>query len=145
MGVRVWGVVEDRLVELRVEPAHGDLWIAIEGLPEGRARTTRDRVRAAMVNCGLVLESPRLTVRLEPAVHGSMTSRLDLPIALAVLAHVGVIGADVRWILATGRLGLDGRVYALGIIDRPTLADVVETVCQTRVVGFERMFERFET
>lgn len=145
MDVRVWGVVDDRLIEVRAEPLGGSAGIRIDGLPEGRTRTTRDRVRAALVNSALVPEFPPVTVRLAPAVRGPTTSDLDLPIALAVLVHAGVVRVDVRWILATGRLGLDGAVHAPDLPDRPTLADVVETLCRTRVLGSEHMFESFRT
>lgn len=143
MDVRVWGVVDDRLIEVRSEALEGSAEIRIEGLPEGRTRTTRDRVRAALVNSSLVPEVPPLSVRLEPAVRGPTTSDLDLPIALAVLVHVGVVHADVRWVLATGRLGLDGAVQRAELPERPTLADVVGALCRTRVLVFEHMFERF--
>ncbi len=141
MGVRVWGVVEGRLIEPRVEPATSGGWFGIEGLPEDRTRTTADRVRAALVNSGLVREVPPVVIRLEPGVAGGGTSDLDLALALAVLAGVGVVGTGLRWVLATGRLGLDGVVHPHGFGDRPTLADVVGSLCQTPMLGFEHMFD----
>jgi predicted ATPase with chaperone activity len=138
--VRVWGAVEDRLIELRVEPVTQDLGIRIVGLPERRTRTTADRVRAALVNSLLVREAPPVMIRLEPAVQSGTVSELDLAIALAALASVGAIGKGLRWILATGRLGLDGAVYATGV-ERLCLPDVVEALCRTPPVESERMFE----
>ncbi len=141
MGVRVWGVVGDRLIELRAEPATSGAGIRVEGLPEERTRTTADRVRAALVNSGLVRDVPPVAIRLEPPVRAGTTSDLDLALALAVLAGVGVIGSGLGWILATGRLGLDGTVHARGLTARTTLAGVVGSLCQTPVLGFEHMFE----
>lgn len=141
MDVRVWGVVEDRLIELRVEPATSAVGIRIEGLPEGRARTTAERVRAALVNSGLVREAPPVSIRLQPGVPAGSTTDLDLALALAVLAGPGMLGTGLRWVLATGRLGLDGTVHAAGLTDRTTLADVVGSLCHTPVIGFEHMFE----
>jgi predicted ATPase with chaperone activity len=141
MGVRVWGVVEDRLVELRAEPAEDQAAFGIIGLPEDRSRTTADRVRAALLNSGLLSEAPPAVVRLEPAVGAGTTSDLDLPIALAALAGMGQIGTGLRWVLASGRLGLDGTVHARELTDRRGLADVVESLCQTRMLGFEHTFE----
>ncbi|MGH2572967.1 MAG: magnesium chelatase domain-containing protein [Actinomycetota bacterium] len=134
MDVRVWGTVEDRLIELRVEPVTEDPGIGIVGLPERRTRSTADRVRAALVNSRLVREAPPVTIRLEPAVQGGTPNDLDLAIALALLASVGAIGKGLRWILATGRLGLDGAVYASGV-GPLSLSEVVETLCRTPVVG----------
>jgi magnesium chelatase family protein len=141
MGVRVWGVVQDRLIEVLVEPAFGVPGIRILGLPENRTRTTAERVRAALFNSGLVEEEPSVAIRLEPALRGRSSSELDLPIALAVLAQVGGTGAMLRWILANGRLGLDGEVLAVGLSDRLSLADVARELCRTPVVESERMFE----
>jgi hypothetical protein len=141
VGVRVWGLVDDRLIELRVERLAGEAGMWILGLSDKRARTTADRVRAALVNSGLVQEAPRLTIRLEPPVLAGTTGDLDLAIALAALAQVGQLGEGLRWILATGRLGLDGTVHAPGLSERTSLADVVGSLCHTPVVGFEHMFE----
>jgi predicted ATPase with chaperone activity len=138
---RVWGVVEDRLVELLAEP---DRAFRVVGLPEDRSRTTADRVRAALLNSGLLREAPLASIRFDPPVATGTTCDLDLPVALATLVWVGLLGRDLRWIFATGRLGLDGAVFARGLAGRVTLGDVVERSCRTRVVGFERMFGRVE-
>jgi hypothetical protein len=58
MAVRVWGEVEDRLVELRFEPAPPGTGLRVEGLAPGRGRTTADRVRAALINAGVLDEAP---------------------------------------------------------------------------------------
>jgi predicted ATPase with chaperone activity len=144
MYVRLWGLVDDRLIELRVERPAGEAGMRILGLSDRRARTTADRVRAALINSGLVQEAPPLTIRLEPPVPAGTTSELDLAIALAALARVGQLGEGLRWVLASGRLGLDGTVHSRGLSDRPSLAVVVESLCHTPVVGFEHMFETEE-
>ncbi len=141
MGVRVWGVVGDRLIELLVEPAASGAGIRIEGLREERARTAADRVRAALLNSRLLGEAPPVTIRLEPPVRAGTTCDLDLALTLAALAGAGALGAGLRWVLATGRLGLDGTVHAQGLQERTTLAEVVGSLCHTPVVGFEHMFE----
>lgn len=140
MKVRVWGALEDRLIEVLVEPASGGPGIQIVGLPENRRHTTADRVRAALVNSELVGEAPSVAIRLEPPVR-RRTSDLDLAIALAALIQAGHVQARLRWILAVGRLGLDGTVHAPGLVDRPSLADIVGALCRTPVVKSEPMFE----
>jgi predicted ATPase with chaperone activity len=135
-------MVDDRLIELRASLRAGDrAGLRIEGLPRDRTRTTADRVRAALVNDGLVQEAPGVTVRVEPAVIAGSGGHLDLPIALSVLLAAGVVGDDLRWVLATGRLGLDGSVIAAGVVGRLTLSDAVGSLCQTPVLGFEQVFE----
>lgn len=124
MGIRVWGVVEDRLIELCAEP-RADGGLVIEGLPPGMARSSGDRVLAALVNCRLVDQTPAVTVRLRPALHGSPRGELDMAIALAVLGHLRVVDASLAWILATARLGLDGRLHAEDLEESLSLVTVV--------------------
>lgn len=109
--VRVWGMVEDRLIELRIEPGDG-CGPTVVGLPHDRVRSTVDRVRAALVNAGIVQEAPGVVVRLDPPLEGGPTWELDLPIAVAWLAARGRVDPGIRWVMATGRLGLDGRVWS---------------------------------
>jgi len=116
VGVRVWGMVEDRLVELRVGPADG-CGPKVVGLPEERVRTTVDRVRAGLVNAGILQEAPDVVVHVDPPLRGAPTWELDLPIAVAWLAARGRVDPGVRWVFATGRLGLDGRVWSEDLED----------------------------
>jgi len=124
MAVRVWGVVEDQLIEIRTEPHPGAAGFRIEGLPRKRGRTTRDRVRAALLNSGLMSVTPSLTIRLDPNVRTGDTSQLDLPIALAVLTQMGNI-IEVPWVFATARLGLDGCVFSPLLSKLPSNVTVV--------------------
>ncbi len=134
MEVRIWGALEGRLIEVSSEPG-GEPGLRVAGVPAERARTTEDRLRAALLNSGVVADVPPVLVRLVPAVEAGATSDLDLPLALAALASARVIGAGFRWMFATGRLGLDGTVHAVGLRGRTTLADVVGSLCQRRAVS----------
>src|SRR5436190_21929215 len=98
VGVRVWGAVGDRLVEVRVAPGPLEVGFRIVGLPRDRARTTADRVRAAMVNSGVAPDVPPSQLLLEPCLAHGPTALLDLPIALAALACVGVVDAGLGWV-----------------------------------------------
>ncbi|HEX8100821.1 MAG TPA: magnesium chelatase domain-containing protein [Actinomycetota bacterium] len=144
MDVRIWGVMDDRLIEVVVaSTADGD-GLVIEGLPEERRRTTRDRVAAALINSRLVKEVLGFRACLKPHVTGSPTSDLDLPLALAILLRVGTFGGGLRSVLATGRLGLDGTVFSRDF-DRPTtLRDVVDHLCHTPLLESEHMFGAVE-
>jgi magnesium chelatase family protein len=124
MGVRVWGLADSRLVEVHASPGTP----FIHGLPPERVRTTRDRIRAALINTGLVRELPRVTVRLAPSTSGT-THELDLAIALAILVEAGIAGSGLRWIFATGRLGPDGRVFST-FLEEPGSSVTVVTVLE---------------
>jgi predicted ATPase with chaperone activity len=138
--MRLWGVADERLVEVRAVARSGERGIRVEGLPPRRTRSTEDRVRSALVNDGLVDEAPGVTVRLLPELLEGETGDLDVVIALAALTAGGIWQADVEWVLARGRLGLDGRIFVDTFPDRPRLSDVVEAVCRTPVLGFEHVF-----
>lgn len=126
MGVRVWGVVDDRLVELVTGPSDR---FEIVGLPPRSARATTDRVRAALINTGLIAEVPAVVVALHPAIEGGTTSDLDVAVAMAALAGAGALdGNGIGWVLAVGRLGLDGTIHAYGLERTVKLADAVAAV-----------------
>jgi predicted ATPase with chaperone activity len=137
VGVRIWGAVEDRLVELSATP--GSDAVRIDGLPIGRDRTTADRVRAALINSGLVAR-PAASVQVVPELAGGVTGDLDLAIAIAILSALGELDPTISWVYATGQLGLDGAVFSGS--ERSTLQDVARSVRRWRGVGSERTFER---
>lgn len=61
----------------------------IVGLPDSEVRESRERVRGALLCTGYAFPSGRLTVNLSPADVPKETSRLDLPIAIAILLASG--------------------------------------------------------
>ena len=88
--------------------------IAIIGLPEAAVREAKDRVRGALISAGYKLPQRKVTVNLAPADLPKSGARLDLPIALGILAASGQIETDrlteVEWL---GELALDGSVRAV--------------------------------
>ena len=84
-------------------------------------------MRAALVNSGLLVREPVAVVRIDPPIRAGATSDLDLPIALAALAQLGVI-RRVGWIFAGGRLGLDGRIH-IDLDNRLSIVTVVTDLC----------------
>jgi len=142
--VRVWGTVGERLIELRAEHADDGAGLQIVGLPSPRARSTADRVRAALINSGVGAEVSAVVVRLDPPLPTRPACELDLAIALAYLAHRGRIGPGLRWIHARGRLGLDGKVHEKSLTDLPDLAGIVARLCHTPLLRYEHMFGSLE-
>lgn len=65
--------------------------LTIVGLPEAAVRESKDRVRSAIINSGYTFPNRRLTINLAPADIPKDGSRLDLPIALGILAASGQI------------------------------------------------------
>ncbi|MDO4481410.1 MAG: YifB family Mg chelatase-like AAA ATPase [Bacillota bacterium] len=84
----------------------------IVGLPDTAVRESKERLRAAVVNSGLVFPlSKRITVNLSPADTKKEGTHLDLAIALSLLAcDCGKAAPHVREAVIVGELSLDGRV-----------------------------------
>lgn len=73
-------------VGVEVHLANGLPSLAIVGLPETAVKESKDRVRAALVNCGFEFPTQRITVNLAPADLPKEGGRFDLAIALGILA-----------------------------------------------------------
>ncbi|WP_345812688.1 YifB family Mg chelatase-like AAA ATPase [Paraburkholderia sp. PREW-6R] len=81
-------------VTVEVHLANGLPSFSIVGLPDLEVRESRERVRAALQNCGYDFPVRRITVNLAPADLPKESGRFDLPIALGILAASGQIPAD---------------------------------------------------
>lgn len=78
-------------VTVEVHLANGLPSFSIVGLPDLEVRESRERVRAALSNCGFDFPVRRITVNLAPADLPKESGRFDLPIALGILAASGQI------------------------------------------------------
>jgi len=105
--------LEARPVEVQCQLAAGLPRFAVVGLPDKAVGESRERVQAALASMGLALPPKRITVNLSPADLPKEGSHYDLPIALALLAAMGVTDAEqLADFVAVGELSLDGRVVA---------------------------------
>lgn len=73
------------LVRVEVDLGNGLPRFTIVGLPEAVVKESKDRVRAAILNCKLRMPDGRITVNLSPADLPKEGVRFDLPIALGIL------------------------------------------------------------
>ncbi|MGV8853376.1 MAG: magnesium chelatase domain-containing protein, partial [Devosia sp.] len=102
-------------VDVQVQIAPGLAKFILVGLPDKAVKESGERVRAALVATGIGLPPKRITVNLAPADLPKEGSHYDLPIALAIMAAIGVIPRDgLDGFLALGELGLDGRLAHVG-------------------------------
>jgi len=96
-------------VDVQVMIAPGNIAFAVVGLADKAVGESRERVRAALRALGLALPPQRITVNLSPADLAKEGSHYDLPIALGLLAAMGVIGRDsLEDFVVLGELALDG-------------------------------------
>ena len=101
--------LEAPAVSVEVDLAGGLPALSIVGLPETTVRESKDRVRAALQNCGFDFPPRRITVNLAPADLPKSGGRFDLPIALGVLAASGQLPAErLQDLEFIGELSLDG-------------------------------------
>ncbi len=103
--------IEGYPVEVEVDISGGLPGCVTVGLPDPAVRESKERVRAALKNCGWDMESRRVTINLAPADRRKEGSAFDLPIALGFLAYMEVVPPDrLTRYLFIGELALDGRL-----------------------------------
>ena len=78
-GLQAWPV------QVEVHVGGGLPSLSLVGLPGAGVRESRDRVRSAILSCGLDFPPGRITVNLAPVDLPKDSGRFDLPIALGVL------------------------------------------------------------
>lgn len=103
--------LEARPVDVQVQLASGLVSFLVVGLPDKAVKESRDRVTAAFAALGLAMPAKKITVNLAPADLEKAGSHYDLPIALGLLAAMGVLDAEaLAHFVAVGELSLDGRI-----------------------------------
>jgi magnesium chelatase family protein len=125
-----WGI-EALAVDVEIDVQHGLPQTQIVGLPDTAVRESRERVRAAIKNCGFALPPRSVTINLAPADLRKEGNHLDLAIAAALLvAHGHLPQASLDGRMFCGELGLDGQVRsirgALSIADLATRVEIPE-------------------
>lgn len=101
--------VQGRSVDVEVHVGLGLPGFTIVGQPDETCRESRDRVRAALLSCGLEWPTTRITVNLAPSGERKHGASLDLAIALGILAADGLVEAAALCDHAfVAELGLDG-------------------------------------
>ena len=82
----------------------------IVGLPDSAVKESRERIRAAVKNCGFKFPVSRITINLAPADTKKAGTVYDLPLLLGILAagnQIKPLGEDTA---VFGELALDGEV-----------------------------------
>ena len=98
-------------VDLQISISSGMPAFSIVGLPDKAVGESRERVRAALYSMGLNLPAKRILINLAPADLLKEGSHFDLPVALGLLAAMGVIPhEELLNYLVLGELGLDGSI-----------------------------------
>lgn len=106
IGIHGW------LIQVEVDVAPGLPQFSTVGLPDNSVRESKDRVKAAIKNCGYDFPNKRVTVNLAPADIKKEGSGFDLPIAVGILAATGILKKNIKEeYCIVGELSLDGEIH----------------------------------
>lgn len=110
--------LEGILINIEVDISKGLPQFSIVGLPDTSVKEAKERVRAAIINCGYEFPLGRITINLAPADVKKVGSLLDLPMALGILMESNQIKVDnIDEFVIFGELSLFGELKAVrGII-----------------------------
>jgi len=104
--------IEARPVRVEVDVHRGLPAFSVVGLPDAAVREARERVRAAMTNCGFEFPLRRIVANLAPASLRKAGPGMDLAIAAALMSASGQLEwvGDLGRVALVGELALDGTV-----------------------------------
>jgi magnesium chelatase family protein len=97
------------LIEVETHLEKGLPGFSIVGLPDSAIRESRERIAAAIRNCGFEFPLRKITMNLAPADIKKEGSSFDLPMAVGILASTEQVRNDVlpEYVMV-GELALDG-------------------------------------
>lgn len=104
----------------------------VVGLPDAAVREARERVRAAIKNCGFKFPVSRITLNLAPAGTKKSGTLYDLPILLGILAASELIRLPKRASAFLGELSLQGEL-------RP-VSGVLPMALAAKAQGIEELY-----
>ena len=97
-------------VEVEADLSSGLPSFEVVGLPDAAVKESRDRVRAAMKNCGYDFPVSRITVNLAPADKRKEGPIYDLPLLIALLRASRQLDCSLEESVFLGELSLTGEV-----------------------------------
>ena len=103
--------IEGSLVEVQTDITGGLPTFEIVGLPDTSVKESKERIKSAIKNSGVELNSRKILINLAPSDIKKEGSGYDLPIAVGILSAVGAIGKfDEKSTIFIGELALDGKI-----------------------------------
>lgn len=106
--------VEGTLISVETDIHDGLPMMNMVGYLSACVREAGERVRTALRNSDFSLPPKRVTINLFPADIRKEGTAFDLPIAVGILASMGIIPQEsIENILILGEMGLDGHVSSV--------------------------------
>ena len=115
LSAAVYGI-DAHLIEVEVDVGSGRMnEFNVVGLPDVAVKESRERIKAALKNCGFDFPAPQgVTINLAPADLRKEGSVFDLPMALGILGCQGsFFGKRLDGFVFLGELSLDGGVRSV--------------------------------
>ena len=116
LSAAVYGI-DANLIDVEVDVAtfrqEKDNFMTV-GLPDAAVRESRERIRAALRNCGFEVPNTKITINLAPADLKKEGSGFDLSMAMGILgAYNSLLRRELPDFVLVGELMLDGSVRAV--------------------------------
>lgn len=124
--------IDGFMVQVEADISKGLPGFDVVGLPDAAVKESRDRVRAAMKNCGYQYPVSRITINMAPANIRKVGSVYDLPLLMGILKASGQLNADTDEFAFIGELSLLGEL-------RP-VSGVLSMVIAARENGIKAVF-----
>lgn len=119
-------------VEVETDISNGLPAFELVGLPDAAVKESKDRVRAAVRNCGYQFPVGRITMNLAPADRRKAGPMYDLPLLVSLLTASRQLACRTNDAVFLGELSLSGEV-------RP-IRGVLVMACVAKEAGFKRIF-----
>lgn len=102
------------IITVEVDTTEGMPYWDIVGLPDTSIRESRERIKSAIKNSGIEFLNRRYIINLSPADIKKEGAILDLPIAVGVLASLGILDeGEFEDTIFIGELALDGFIRSV--------------------------------
>lgn len=102
--------IDSFCVEVEADVSKGIPAFDIVGLPDASVKESKDRVRAALKNCGFAFPTVRIIINLAPADVKKEGPVYDLPILVSLLKATSQINCNTDDCAFVGELSLSGEV-----------------------------------
>lgn len=128
--------IDSFCVEVEADVSRGIPAFDIVGLPDASVKESKDRVRAALKNCGFDFPTTRIVVNLAPADIKKEGPVYDLPILICLLKATGQIGANLDEYAFVGELSLSGELRRIN--------GVLPMTIKAKQAGIKKLFVPYE-
>lgn len=132
MGAAIRGVSIHPVV-VETDIGEGLPCVNMVGLLNSEVKESKERVRTAIKNTGIIIPPKRITINLSPADLKKEGGSFDLPIAIGILISMGIVRSiyKIEEILFVGELSLEGTVSSV--------KGVLPITLSARDLGYKRI------